>query len=177
MKYSGSQIQLPLQESGIVPKIEQATLESAELILGSKGDIFTYLKDKDFGVILFDATGEILRSLGHYNVILVGGHNMSGQEREFIKARSIRLFSTESVIQEGIQNICDVLMESANQWPSLHICINLSILDQQTGGLTTRELLYFLQRLRVLKNYLSASVIGSPSPLAAKLLSELAKPF
>jgi hypothetical protein len=177
MKYFGPDLNLPLQESGIMPNIEVAPLDSAELLLGSKGDVISFLVNKQTGVILFDSSGEFLRPLGHFNIILVGGHQMSGQEREFVKARNIQIFQTSSILQEGIANICDAVMEAANKWPQLHVCVNLSILDQQTGGFTTRELLYFLQRLRVLKNYLSASVIGGPSPLAAKLLSELAKPF
>lgn len=160
-----------------MPNIEVAPLDSAELLLGSKGDVVSFLSNRQTGVILFDASGELLRLLGHFNIILVGGHQMSGQEREFIKARNIQVFPTSSILQEGIANICDAVMEAANRWPQLHVCVTLPVLDQQTGGLTTRELLYFLQRLRVLKNYSTASIIGEPSPLAAKLLSELAKAF
>ncbi len=175
MKYFGPDLNIPLQESGIMPNIEVAPLDSAELLLGSKDDVIFSLANKQTGVILFDSTGEFMRPLGHFNIILVGGHQMSGQEREFIKARNIQIFPTSSVLQEGIANICDAVMEAANKWPQLHVCVNLSILDQQTGGLTTRELLYFLQRLRILKNYSTASVIGESSQLTAKLLSELAK--
>jgi hypothetical protein len=174
MRYFGSDLNIPLQESGIMPNIEVAPLDSAELLLGSKGEVISFLANKQTGVILFDVTGELMRPLGHFNIILVGGHQMSGQEREFIKARNIQVFQTSSVLQEGIANICDAVMEAANKWPQLHVCVNLSILDQQTGGLATRELLYFLQRLRILKNYSTASVIGEASQLTAKLLSELA---
>lgn len=175
MKYFGSDLNIPLQESGVAPNIEVSPLDSAELLLGSKEEIISFLANRQTGVILFDSSGELLRPLGHFNVILVGGHQMSGQEREFVKARNIQVFQISSILQEGIANICDAVMEAANQWPQLHVCVNLPVLDQQTGGLTTRELLYFLQRLRVLKNYAAASVIGSPSPLTAKLLSELCK--
>jgi hypothetical protein len=175
MKYFGPDLNIPLQESGIMPDLEVSPLESAEIMLGSKEDITSFLVDKQTGVILFDSTGELLRPLGHFNIILVGGHQMSGQEREFTKMRNIQIFPTGSILQEGIANICDAVMEAANKWPQLHVCVNLSILDQQTGGLTTRELLYFLQRLRVLKNYSTASVIGESSPLTAKLLAELTK--
>ncbi len=175
MKYFGPDLDIPLQESGIAPNIEVAPLDSAELLLASKGDIISFLAGKQTGVILFDSTGELLRPLGHFSIILVGGHQMSGQEREFVKARNIQVFQTSSVLQEGIANICDAVMEAANKWPQLHVCVNLPVLGQQTGGLTTRELLYFLQRLRVLKNYSTASVIGKSSPLTAKLLSELSK--
>lgn len=175
MKYFGPDLNLPLQESGIMPNIEVAPLDSAELLLGSRGDVITSIANKQTGVILFDSTGELLRPLGHFNVILVGGHQMSGQEREFVKARNIQVFQTSSILREGIANICDAVMEAANKWPQLHVCVNLPVLDQQTGGLTTRELLYFLQRLRVLKNYSTASVIGSPSQLTFKLIAELWK--
>ena len=177
MKYFGPQIQLPLQESGISPKIERSSSDDAELILGTPAEVLSFLKKTDSVIILFDATGALLRSLD--KVILVGGHYLSGQEKEVLRARNIQLFSLQSIMQEGIANICDVLMESANTFPSVHICVSTSILDSQQfpGGLSARELLYFLQRLRVLKNYLTASVTGDASPLTAKLLSELAKPF
>ncbi|MEM3154109.1 MAG: arginase family protein [Candidatus Woesearchaeota archaeon] len=174
MKYFGPDINIPLQESGIMPNIEVAPLDSAELLLGSKDDVVSFLANRKTGVILFDATGELLRPLCHFNIILLGGHQMSGQERDFVKARNIQIFQTSSVLQEGIANICDAVMEAANQWPQLHICVNLSIVDQQSGGLTARELLYFVQRLRRMRNYASASVVGIPSPLASKLISELA---
>lgn len=167
MKYFGPEIKLPLSESGIAPLIERADLSSAELVLGNLD-----LSGKN--VVLFSADGQLLRQPD--DVILVGGHYLSGSEREFLKARNIRFFSLHSVVQEGIANVCDALMESCNSWSSLHICISLSILDLP-GGLSVRELLYFVQRLRMLKNYSSANVIGSPSVLTAKLLAELAKPF
>jgi len=165
MKFFGPDIKLPLSESGLAPLIERADLSVAELVLGSVD-----LSGRN--VVLFSADGELLRLPD--NVILVGGHYLSGSEREFLKARNIRFFSLHSVVQEGIANVCDGLMECARGWPSLHVCISLSILELP-GGLSVRELLYFLQRLRMLKNYSSANVIGSSSALAAKLLAELVK--
>lgn len=166
MRYFGPELKLPLSESGVAPLIEHVDdVSDAELVLGS-ADLFGK------NVVLFSADGVLLRSPD--NVILVGGHYLSGSEREFLKARDVRFFSLHSVVQEGIANVCDALMESAREWPSLHVCISLSILELP-GGLSVRELLYFVQRLRMLKNYSSANVIGSPSALTAKLLSELVK--
>jgi arginase family enzyme len=165
MKYFGPEVKLPLSESGIAPVIEHADISSAELVLGSVD-----LSGRN--VVLFSADGELLRQPD--DVILVGGHYLSGSEREFLKARNIRFFSLHSVVQEGIANVCDALMECARGWPSLHVCISLSVLELP-GGLSVRELLYFLQRLRMLKNYSSANVIGDENVLTAKLLSELVK--
>ncbi|VVB81053.1 Uncharacterised protein [uncultured archaeon] len=166
MRYFGPD-GLPLSESGVslIERVENVSV--AELVLGSVD-----LSKKN--VVLFSADGELLRSAE--NVILVGGHYLSGQEREFLKAHDIRFFSLHSVVHEGIVNVCDALMECARGWPSMHICISLSILELP-GGLSARELLYFIQRLRLLKNYSSANVIAGFSPLSAKLLAELAKPF
>jgi hypothetical protein len=164
MKFFGPEIKLPLSESGLAPLIERVSdVSVAELVLGSVD-----LSGRN--VVLFSADGEFLRQPD--DVILVGGHYLSGSEREFLKARNIRFFSLHSVVQEGIANVCDALMECARGWPSLHVCISLSVLELP-GGLSVRELLYFLQRLRMLKNYSSANVIGSPSVLTAKLLAEL----
>jgi len=183
MKYFGPEIKLPLCETGIAPHIERAIgIDDADLVLGSKEDVTRFLRYHNTGVILFAANAELLKEVNKDNVILVGAHSLTGHDREFIRAKNIRYFSMQSMTMEGMANICDTIMEHAHQWPNLHMAISSSVLDSafsedgHPGGFSTRELLYFLQRLRLLKNYTTASVVGESSPLTTKLLAELAVP-
>lgn len=173
MRFFGPDIALPLCESGVSPSLERVdSISDAELVLGSEDEVSSFLTDKN--VVLFSADSELLNSCK--DSVLVGGHFLSGQEREFLKAKNIKFFSMSSISHEGISNICDVLMEYSRVFPSFCLCVSLSVVELP-GGLSVRELLYFLQRLKVLKNYSCACVVGSSSVLTGKLLSELAKPF
>lgn len=183
MKYFGPEVKLPLCETGVAPSVERsAGIDDADLVLGSKEDVARFLRYHNTGVVLFAANAELLKEVHKDNVILVGAHALTGHDREFIRAKNIRYFSMQSMTTEGMANICDTIMEHAHQWPNLHIAVSSCVLDSAfsengyAGGLSTRELLYFLQRLRVLKNYTTASVIGESSPLTTKLLAELAVP-
>ncbi|MBW3016340.1 hypothetical protein KY309_01890 [Candidatus Woesearchaeota archaeon] len=171
MKYFGPEIILPLSESGFSPSLQKVdNIADAELVLAD--DVSGFLKDKD--VVLFSADASLLNSCR--NGVLLGGHFLSGKEREFLKAKNIKFFPVNSIIHEGISNVCDAVMEASRSFSSFCLCVSLSVVELP-GGLSVRELLYFLQRLRVLKNYSCACVLGSPSVLTGKLLSELAKPF
>ena len=117
-------------------------------------------------------------------IILVGIRDLTLEEFYFIKQHSIRYFSMQSMTMESMSAVCDGMMEIASQWPSSYVSISLDVLDPvfagvenpSFGGLSTRELLYFIQRLRMLRNFLAADVTDfEKSPeLAGKLLSELA---
>ena len=183
MKYFGPEVKLPLCETGLAPHVERATgIDDAELVLGSREDVERFMRYQNAGIILFDATAELLQSINRDKAILVGAHALTGKDREFLSAHKVRYFSMNSMTMEGMANICDTIMEHAHQWPNLHIAVSSSVLDSafspvgNPGGLSSRELLYFLQRLRLLKNYTTASVIGESNPLTSKLLAELAVP-
>ena len=89
-----------------------------------------------------------------------------------------------SIAMESLANVCDGVMESANHWPACYVSISLDVLDPafakvdkpSPGGLSTRDLIYFIQRLRLLRNFLAADIVDfQQSPdIANKLLSELA---
>jgi len=171
------------------------------LLLGDRTASFTVLKEisqKGAGVIIFDAhVGALPMELSHDSfvkhlvevipserIILVGVRDLTLEELSFVKQHNIRYFSMQSMTMESMQAACDGMMELASQWASSYVSICLDVLDPafanvekpSPGGLSTRELLYFVQRLRMLRNFLAADVVDfeKAEELAAKLLSELA---
>lgn len=172
MKYFGPELTLPLQESGRAIKVERvSSAEGADVVFGEVPSVE--------GAVVFDATGESLEKI-RPPAVLVGGHYLSGKAREQLAAKNVQLFSLQSVMLEGFANVCDAVMESAREWPEVRVVISLSVIDASEfpGGLSVRELLYFVQRLRKLKNYAGGAVVGAPVAAAAKIVAELApQPF
>jgi arginase family enzyme len=170
------------------------------LLLGDRSASFAVLKEisqKGAGVIIFDAhIGALPVPLSHDSflkhlvevipperIILVGFRDLTLEEFSFLKQHNIRNFSMQSMTMESMSAVCDGVMEVASKWASTYISISLDVLDPafatvgkpSPGGLAARELLYFIQRLRMLRNFLAADVVDfeSSPELSAKLLSEL----
>ena len=171
------------------------------LLLGDRAASFAALKPlagKGVGVVVFDAhIGALPVPLSHDSflkhlveilpserIILVGLRDLTLEEVSFLKQNKIRYFTMQSMTFESMSAVCDGVMGVAKEWNSAYVSISLDVLDPafakvarpSPGGLSVRELLYFVQRLRMLRNFLAADVVDfEKSPqLAAKLLSELA---
>ncbi len=78
----------------------------------------------------------------------------------------------------------DAVIAAAKDFPALYVSIDVSVLDpafaysdvNEPGGMTTRELLYFLRRLRLLKNLSAADIVGvkeESAVVGAKILAEM----
>lgn len=131
------------------------------------------------------------RILPRDKVILVGVRNMSGDEKEFLNLNNIRYFNMRQLMMTGFQEICDAITETVRDWPAVYLSIDIDVVDPafapgtgylEPGGLTSRELLYFVQRFRLLRNLKMADVMevnpdkdpqGLTVKLAAKIVSEL----
>jgi formiminoglutamase len=124
------------------------------------------------------------------NVILISTRNLSGAEIEFIKQKRITLVSLE-VIEEDRTGVCDLVMERARKSGSFFLSIDMDCVDPgfapgavdlEPGGLSSRDLIYFVKRLALLSNFKGA-VISEIDPskdlnqmtvkLGAKLLAEM----
>ena len=124
------------------------------------------------------------------NIILVGVRNIYSEERIFLDKNKIQVIGMQQ-IQEDRQGICDLVMEKAKEQDALYISIDIDVLDPafapgtgylEPGGMSSRELIYFLQRLALLKNFKAADIVeinpdkdetGRSVKLGAKLLAEL----
>jgi agmatinase len=151
------------------------------------------------GIIVFDAhpdEGYLKRLidekiLDKNNVVLVGIRNMSKEEKKFIDEHKIKNYSMKEISFEGLHEVADSVMSVARQWSKAYISINIDVLDPafapavntpEPGGMSTRDLLYFIQRLKMLRNTWMYDVVGfNPdkdvnditSKTAAKLIVEL----
>ncbi len=123
------------------------------------------------------------------NVILVALRNIDKIEKGFLTKQKIKVFYAKN-IANNIENVCDSLMELANKFGSLYISIDIDAIDPafapgtgyiEPAGLTSREIIYFIQRLKLLKNFKAADIVevnpqkdlnNMTVKLAARLLAE-----
>lgn len=165
-------------------------------------------KFKNPGLILFDAHPDCevcTKSVSHEdflrklveegilkreNVVLIGIRKWSKNEFLFLKENKIKYFSTTQLFNNH-ENVCDTIMEMANKFDSLYISMDIDVVDpsmapgtnyKEPAGLTSAELLYFIQRLKHLKNLKRVDLVeinpkkdinGITISLAAKILGEL----
>jgi len=120
------------------------------------------------------------------NVILVGVRNLYKSELEFLREKNIRFIQAKDIFL-NIEETCDFTMELAREFDGLYLSIDIDVLDPafapatgylEPGGLTTRELLYFIQRLKRLKNLKRVDLVEvgdeeKTIKTAAKILAEL----
>ena len=124
------------------------------------------------------------------NILLVSVRNIWPEEKTFLEDNKIKIITVQQ-IQEERQLVCDMMMERARGADALYISIDIDSLDPafapatgylEPGGLSSRELIYFLQRLTILKNFKAADIVeinpdkdktGRTIKLGAKILGEL----
>ena len=157
-------------------------LHDGEIYIGGDHSISYYVFKKFFknnaGILIFDAHPDLFQHFDKpmqtdwlyflikeklikpENIILVGIRNSDMKEISFLKDYKIKYFSMRSLFN-NLQNSCDAIMELARSFSDLYISIDVDVLDTafapgtgylEPGGLSTRELLYLLQRIKLLKN-------------------------
>jgi|SRR3989344_1986131 len=131
---------------------------------------------KNCGLLIFDAHADsslYVRSVSHEdfvrklvdehvlkkeNLVYVGLRKLYKSEIEFLKG--VRYFDMKNLFL-NIDNACDSVMEICRQFNELYLSIDIDVLDPsfapgtgylEPGGLSTRELIYFIQRIKLLKN-------------------------
>lgn len=165
------------------------------------------LNNKNAGLVVFDAHPDVYHTFempthGDWlkylieekillpeNVMVIGVRNADPKELDYFKIKKIK-----HVLMHNIQSVeitCDSIMEFANQFQSFYLSIDIDVVDPAfapgTGypepcGFTSREILYFVKRLKLLKGLKSADIVevnpqydvnNMTSKLAAKLTVEL----
>ncbi|MBT4648140.1 arginase family protein [archaeon] len=95
------------------------------------------------------------------NVIIVGARNFHPNELNFVKKNKVKIFDMREISRSGKEEVCNSFMSVAKNFKKLYVSVDIDVLDPafapgtgytEPGGLTTRELLYFIQRLKSLKN-------------------------
>lgn len=123
------------------------------------------------------------------NVILVGVRNIDRIELEWLRKNNIRFFTMKQL--EDAEDVCDGIMQTLRQFDAVYLSVDIDVLDPafapgtgcpEPGGLSTRELLYFLRRLKRLKNLRMADLVeinpdkdrdSATVDIGAKIVSEL----
>lgn len=136
-----------------------------------------------------------VRRLIDYNfvpssIVFISSRNISIEELEFLKDFKIHVVRMD-ILQEDLEGICDVIMERARNSSGFYISIDLSCVDPafapgaidiEPVGLTSCELIYFIKRLVLLKNFKGADIVNIDSTkdfndmtlkLGAKILAEM----
>lgn len=160
------------------------------------------------GLIIFDAHPDVYQEFdfpshqdwlnflidrGHLkpeSVMLVGIRSYHPKELAYLKQKGIK-FITMKNLYNNIENACDSIMEFARKFKSFYLSIDIDIVDPafapgtsyvEPAGLTSRELIYCVQRLKLLKNLKSVDITevnpnldinNMTSKLAARLIMEL----
>ena len=166
-----------LNEEGILPVFEFVKQTDAYQFIALIDDIEEREKLAQGGIICFDSRP---RHLDRMKLVLVGTQIITPQEKD--KMNGTNMFTMREIAINGERESCDAIMAAARPWESIHIGINLNVLDASVckqgvpGGLSTRQLLYFLHRLKMLKRPRTADILipdGVDSRLVAKLIVEL----
>lgn len=123
------------------------------------------------------------------NILLVGNRNSDIKEVEFLKEKSIRTISMNQLL-ENLEETCDIIMEFSDR-KELYLSLDIDIVDpafaigtgyKEPGGLTSREFVYFIQRLNKIKNLRGVDLVeinpridvnNLTVKLGAKILAEL----
>lgn len=162
---------------------------------------------KNAGMIIFDAHADCmhnfhppthedwLRTLVENgfkagNIILAGLRNIHNIEKEFLKKNKLNCFMQKQLF-ENLQDSCDAIMEIARKFDALYLSIDIDAVDPafapatgyaEPAGLSSREIVYMIQRIKMLKNLKAADIVevnpekdvnNITSRLAAKIISEL----
>lgn len=141
---------------------------------------------KNPGIVVFDAHPDLMQSFDvptheNYlrmlieenivkseNVVLAGIRNADPEELNFSRNSKINAFSMHEISMEGKEQVCDAVMANAKDFDGLFISIDIDVLDPafspatgypEPGGMSTRELLYFIHRLKMLKNIKAFDIV------------------
>ncbi|MBU2560990.1 MAG: arginase family protein [Nanoarchaeota archaeon] len=124
-------------------------------------------------------------------VVLFGLREWTGDEKQFIESSKVRSFSMRQIEMNSLSDVADGLTELLNSWQSIYLSVGIDVADPSCapgvddtspGGLSARQLLYLVQRLRLMRNLKMIDVIGvdagkdincMTSRLAAKIIVEL----
>ena len=170
---------------------------------------FASVYKKNPGIIIFDAhpdccsdfnppTHEDLllalvkeKIIKKENIILIGIRNWHKDEYKFLTENKIRFFNMKKIAEIGSGNLIETIMETARGFEALYLSIDIDAVDPsaapgtgyiEPGGLSSRELLFYLHRLKLLKNLKAIDLVEvNPDKdvssltvkLAAKLIVEL----
>jgi arginase family enzyme len=124
------------------------------------------------------------------NIILISTRNIWEEEAEFLEKNKITVIKMD-LLQEDLTGVCDLVMERARDSEGFYISVDIDCVDPgfapgaaytEPGGLSSRDLIYFIKRLSLLNNFRGADIVeinpskdvnGMTVKLGAKILCEM----
>ncbi|PIN90711.1 hypothetical protein COU57_02620 [Candidatus Pacearchaeota archaeon CG10_big_fil_rev_8_21_14_0_10_32_14] len=102
-------------------------------------------------------------------ILIVGSRNMGDDEIIYAREKRIKLIGMNQ-IYSNIEDTCDIIMEYVNgKEKKVLLCLDMNIIDPafapgvtdlHAGGISSRDIIYFVQRLNRLKNLKGISLSG-----------------
>ena len=123
-------------------------------------------------------------------IVLVGVRDIGLEETEFLKENQVTIIKMD-LLQEDLEGICDLVMERARDSKGFYISLDIGIVDPgfapgvsfgSIGGLSSREMIYFIKRLMLLGNFRGSTISeinvdkdinGITVGLSGKILGEM----
>lgn len=124
-------------------------------------------------VIIFDAQPKLFIRLAQNNIkttLLVGVQEWSEGDYLLLRTNNLLFYPLREISIDGKADVCDAVMAAVKDTMRLHVHINGSVLNET--GMSARELLYFLHRLRLLKSMKSISLANVSHTIVQKLAVE-----
>lgn len=136
------------------------------------------LKKENPGIVIFDAHPDCVNNFSppthedfvrvlieegivkKDNIILIGLRKWHKSEYAFLKKNKIRYFTARDLC-EDLSNMTETIMDNARSFSDLYLSIDIDVVDPafapgtgypEAGGLTSRQLIYMLQRIAHMKN-------------------------
>ena len=196
----------------IIEKRISSQVNKAIILGGDHSITFPCVKgfsknNKDFMLIVFDAHPDLMDNfipptqedylktlienniVKPENIILIGVRNWEKSEISYIKEKNIKSYSCKEIYETGFKNITKEIVNSINL--PVYLSIDIDSVDPveaigtgytEHGGLTTRELIYAIQKIKETKQIKMCDIVEiNPkkdineitSILGAKLVAEL----
>lgn len=136
---------------------------------------------KPEGIIIFDAHSDcdeiningnldLVRELVVNNHIKPNKIIMVGlrEKDDFLIKNKVNFFTMDEIYNEGLNEVVDNVMYIARQFETCYLSIDIDVLDpiyalgtesKEPGGLSSAELLFFLTKLKYLKNIVSMDLV------------------
>lgn len=139
--------------------------EPCLIVFDSHPDLMSVI-DKDFPTHEEWLRGLIEKGFPAENIMLVGVRNSDKEEIIYLKEKKIKVISMNQLMLD-IENICDTIMEFSNG-KELYLSIDIDVVDpafapgtgyNEPGGLTSRQILYLIQRMNKMKNLKAIDIV------------------
>ena len=90
-------------------------------------------------------------------ILLIGLRKWHKIEFDYIKEKGIKFITSNQILENNVVNVCESVMETLTNWQCpLYLSIDIDVVDpafapgtghKEVGGINSRELLYFLNRI------------------------------